>query len=231
MASTVVGETQGLTTSDNSLTVLCNGTTIKQIWVQKTDGSKVKVYQKWKDSTVTSISTRYAYTQQVRLVVTATNKKVWYSGKDKLSYCVYGMTMRLDRNATANDSLMATQTSAAYFTAYCELNGEEVIPSKTISRNSTSDGTLTGTTYTSSTITSHAKDDTSYDQKSYSAIVYRSYSNSSGGVTSSSYTGTSPKNIGTGQTTVSTSISNTLWNTYNKYTVTTTSNVRVEDND
>ena len=87
MATTIA-----LTTADNTLTVkMSDGTTIKQIWLRETDGSKVQVYQKWKDGYATS------NTQDVRIRCWSYNRKTWFAGKDKSSYCTYGIALQMDR--------------------------------------------------------------------------------------------------------------------------------------
>ena len=83
--------TLNLTTADNYLTVIVNGTTIKQLWAkQGNDGTPVKVYQKWKTTHVAQYTNTIGNTY--RCECRGVNYK-YQSALFRSSYCIYRLQM------------------------------------------------------------------------------------------------------------------------------------------
>ena len=85
-----------LTTADNNLTVKCNETTVKQIWINET-----KVYQKWKDAK--KYGQQMGMAAQARLA--ANSRKYWSTYN---SYVKYSFTVTASK-------VSSTVNNGAYF--------------------------------------------------------------------------------------------------------------------
>ena len=215
MATTIA-----LTTADNTLTVkMSDGTVIKQIWLSKTDGSKVQVYQKWKAGYASS------NTQDVRIRCWSYNRKTWFAGKDKRSYCTYGIALQMDRAWVGGT--LGDNHQHAFLSAWGDLDGQMRVGG-TVARSSSSDGVASNVVNFSKDIyTIRVSSDDDYETKSYSTKLYCSYSSGAnsltGGLVGTSKdlaTGTTPSNENTDSSTTTSYLrsdsSGTIY-TYNSY--------------
>lgn len=103
--------TLNLTTADNYLTVIVNGTTIKQLWAkQGNDGTPVKVYQKWKTTHITQYTNTLGKTY--RCGGWGVNYKYESGNIHSSSYCIYRLKTVL------NVATHRSPTGRAYVAGY-----------------------------------------------------------------------------------------------------------------
>ncbi len=159
--------TLNLTTADNYLTVIVNGTTIKQLWAkQGNDGTPVKVYQKWKTTHVTQYTNTLGNTY--RGGGWGVNYK-YESGRS--SYCIYRL------KTTLSVSTSRSIRGRAYIAGYFNGSLKRTSPYWYGGGNQLE--------YLDDCETAYASYDSSYDERAY-ACYWRLYT-SSGSSTSASY--------------------------------------------
>jgi hypothetical protein len=159
--------TLNLTTADNYLTVIVNGTTIKQLWAKQGDnGTPVKVYQKWKTTHVTQYTNTLGNTY--RGGGCGVNYK-YESGRN--SYCIYRLKTVL--SVSVSRSIKGRAYIAGYFNGSLERSSPYW------------NGEGSQLEYLDDCVTAYASYDSSYDEKTY-ACIWRLYT-SSGSSTSAGY--------------------------------------------
>ena len=219
-----MSESLSLTTADNTTTLIANSTTLKKLYLQAksadgTLGTATQVYQRWKDTTVTTYNNVASAKYQARLI--ARSQKYYYGSS---SYVVYSFEPVIARIGSYNTS------SESYATFYYYDPDSVLKYSLTTDDEETTLGSFSTSYITYKKI--YAYKDSYYDTYSYQGTLKIYATNGVNGKTTLyhkyTYTVKTP-------TTESSDSNTTLYNYSSRATVTScygsssTSTTRVED--
>lgn len=150
-----------LTTAYNTTKVICNNTTIKQIWVKEGTKDKVQVYQAWKTEAYT------AYTNHSEKCMNATAQLTAYSAKHFVSARVNSSYVAYSFNFLVKINSVASSNSAAYAKFYYYNPDGTLTASKTVYATDSA-GTKLNNTYAYKSVYGNYSD---YDSKQYKGTL------------------------------------------------------------